>query len=137
MNIRQRQVEEVFGGGIVLFSWHARNPVTGRNYMDKSGQGFHAILPGGACPDRWRKKLDDIAESVDALEVDGLIAKLGCENGRLSPPTSHDLGFAEFELGSLPILAKSGHDCLNDKVRPRNRICQGGANASGGYNLTD
>jgi mannan endo-1,4-beta-mannosidase len=73
INIRKRQVEEVFRrGGIVTISWHAENPVTGGNYLDLRGNALHAILPGQSHHEIWRKKLDEVAAFFNALEVAGI-----------------------------------------------------------------
>ncbi|GAB6166305.1 glycosyl hydrolase [Thermostilla marina] len=73
VEVRKRQVEEVFRrGGIITYSWHARNPVTGGNYLDKRGDAVRAILPGGAKHDYWCHQLDRAAAFFDSLEVDGV-----------------------------------------------------------------
>jgi mannan endo-1,4-beta-mannosidase len=48
-------------GGINTFSWHLRNPVTGKNAWDTT-RAIREILPGGALHDAYKNQLDAIAE---------------------------------------------------------------------------
>ena len=48
-------------GGIVTFSWHARNPMTGGLFNDMT-PAVKAILPGGAKHEAYKKTLDAFAE---------------------------------------------------------------------------
>lgn len=65
--------EEIFRrGGISTYSWHARNPVTGGNYNDTSGEAVSAILEGGEIYQKWISELDKIADYLLSLEVNGV-----------------------------------------------------------------
>lgn len=71
--IFKEQTEEIFRrGGIVTFSWHCPNPVTGENYRDMSGSPVTSILEGGKYLDIWKKELDKIADFFNNLSVDGI-----------------------------------------------------------------
>lgn len=65
--------EEIYRlGGISTFSWHAKNPVTGKGYGDVSGSPVTAILEGGSTYQKWIGELDEIADFFNTLEVDGI-----------------------------------------------------------------
>ncbi len=55
-------------GGIVTFSWHPRNPLTGGDAWDvSSDQVVASILPGGSLEEEfglWMKRLGDFLESL-------------------------------------------------------------------------
>ncbi len=59
-------------GGIVTFSWHARNPANdGSFYWDKNPvKVVSDILPGGRLHDVYKADLRDIASVVDKLKGD-------------------------------------------------------------------
>ncbi|MDX1284226.1 MAG: sulfatase-like hydrolase/transferase, partial [Draconibacterium sp.] len=64
--------EEIYRrGGVSTYSWHAKNPVTGGNYNDTSGNPVTAILSGGEIHQKWINELDKIADFFNSLEVDG------------------------------------------------------------------
>jgi mannan endo-1,4-beta-mannosidase len=48
-------------GGVITMSWHANNPVTGRDAWDTT-QAVAQLLPGGAYNARYAAKLDTVAE---------------------------------------------------------------------------
>ncbi|HKJ78490.1 MAG TPA: sulfatase-like hydrolase/transferase, partial [Prolixibacteraceae bacterium] len=65
--------EEIYKrGGIITYSWHAKNPVTGGNYNDTSGSPVTAILSGGETRKEWFTELDKIADYINNLEVDSV-----------------------------------------------------------------
>lgn len=67
-----KQVKEIYcRGGIVTFSWHTPNPVTGENCRDLTGEPLTAILPGGARNALFNTWLDEIAAFAKAAHVDG------------------------------------------------------------------
>lgn len=68
----RKYCEEIYRrGGIITYSWHAKNPVTGGNYNDTSGSPVTAILSGGETRDLWLSELDKIADYLNNLEVEG------------------------------------------------------------------
>ncbi|MGY6647711.1 glycoside hydrolase family 26 protein [Wenyingzhuangia sp. IMCC45574] len=58
-------------GGIVSYTWHANNPVTGGNSYDTIGNAVQSILTNGIGWTNYRKKLDKIANLFNNLKVDG------------------------------------------------------------------
>ena len=57
-------------GGINTISWHMRNPVTGRGYLDRKAQanGVPHIIPGGSHHEQLKRKLDTFAEFLSDLK---------------------------------------------------------------------
>jgi mannan endo-1,4-beta-mannosidase len=57
-------------GGINTISWHMSNPVTGRGYLDRSGQtnAVPNIIPGGSHHKELKRRLDIFAEFLDELK---------------------------------------------------------------------
>ena len=47
-------------GGINTISWHMKNPVTGRRYLDRTGKanGVPHVIPGGSHHEQLKDKLD-------------------------------------------------------------------------------
>lgn len=67
----KNHVEEIYKkGGIITYSWHCPNPVTGSR--GKEGDPVTKILPGGEMHQEWLKKLDEIADYFNSLEVNGV-----------------------------------------------------------------
>lgn len=48
-------------GGVITISWHANNPVTGKNAWDISGNAVAAIIPGGSKHEMYKVWLDRVA----------------------------------------------------------------------------
>jgi hypothetical protein len=57
-------------GGINTISWHMSNPVTGRGYLDRSGQANAVpnIIPGGSHHKELKRRLDIFVEFLDELK---------------------------------------------------------------------
>lgn len=55
-------------GGIITISWHANNPVTGKNAWDISGNAVQAIIPGGVKHELYKTWLDKIAAFMQNLK---------------------------------------------------------------------
>ena len=67
------QVEEIFRrGGIVSYSWHANNPVTGGHCKDTTQNPVQSILSEGIGWTNWKAELDKIADYFNNLEVEGV-----------------------------------------------------------------
>lgn len=65
--------EEIYRrGGISTYSWHAKNPVTGKDSYDASGNPVTSILAGGTARNNWINELDKVADFFNNLEVDGV-----------------------------------------------------------------
>lgn len=71
--MRKAVLTHVERGGIVTFSWHPRNPVTGGDSWDTSTPGIPAaILPGGAEHATfmtWLERLGDFLAGLDGTPV--------------------------------------------------------------------
>ena len=72
--IRKAAKTHVERGGIVTFSWHPRNPLTGGDAWDvSSDQVVKSILEGGELHemfmDKWLKNLGDFLESLGDIPV--------------------------------------------------------------------
>ena len=69
-NLRQKHREKIIEvynrGGVLTMSWHARNPVTGGNFHDKTEAVKH-IIPGGSKHADFKIKLDELADFVKNL----------------------------------------------------------------------
>lgn len=63
---REKIIEVYNRGGILTMSWHAKNPVTGGNFHDKTEAVKH-IIPGGSKHEQFKKTLDRLAEFVQSL----------------------------------------------------------------------
>jgi arylsulfatase A-like enzyme/beta-mannanase len=59
-------------GGVITYSWHATNPVTGGSYNDTSGNPVDSILMGGEARQVWLNQLDEIAAFLNGLTVEGV-----------------------------------------------------------------
>lgn len=55
-------------GGIITISWHANNPVTGKNAWDIGGNAVAAIIPGGEKHDLYKSWLDKVAAFMLGLK---------------------------------------------------------------------
>ena len=57
-------------GGINTISWHMRNPVTGRGYLDRTGKANAVpnIIPGGSHHEELKRRLDIFVEFLDELK---------------------------------------------------------------------
>lgn len=58
-------------GGIITFSWHAKNFATGENFYDTSGNVMPRILPGGDLNTKFNGELDSIANFANRLTNNG------------------------------------------------------------------
>ena len=58
-------------GGVITFSWHMDNPVTGRNSWDTTRLSLTKLLPGGACHSKYRDYLDRASEFLKNLKGEG------------------------------------------------------------------
>lgn len=58
-------------GGIITFSWHAKNFATGKNFYDTTGNVMNRILPGGDLNAEYIRNLDSIANFALQLKHDG------------------------------------------------------------------
>lgn len=72
--IRKAALLHAERGGIVTFSWHPRNPLTGGDAWDvSSDKVVEALLEGGELHDLlmdvWLKRLGDFLESLEGLPV--------------------------------------------------------------------
>lgn len=69
----KNHVEAIYRmGGIVTYSWHTPNPVTGNEPHDTTGNPVIKVLPGGQLHKEWLLKLDTVASYFNSLEVDGI-----------------------------------------------------------------
>lgn len=59
-------------GGILTYSWHMENPVTGLNFYDTT-QAVIAILPNGDRHDWYKKKLNSLGSFLDELSPEPVI----------------------------------------------------------------
>lgn len=72
--IRKAALAHAKRGGIVTFSWHPRNPLTGGDAWDvSSNQVVKSVLEGGQLHDlfmdQWLRNLGDFFESLDGTPV--------------------------------------------------------------------
>lgn len=69
-------VQQVWSrGGVITFSWHVDNPLTGSNSWDVSSDKVVAsVLPGGEKHDEFRGWLDNLAEFLASLKDDQGVA---------------------------------------------------------------
>ena len=58
-------------GGIITFSWHAKNFATGKNFYDTTGVVMSRILPGGDLNLEYKRNLDSIANFANQLKHEG------------------------------------------------------------------
>lgn len=69
--MRRAAVAHAGRGGIVTFSWHARNPLTGGDAWDCSSDRVVAsILPGGSEHYKFMGWLKEVADFLDSLRFD-------------------------------------------------------------------
>lgn len=55
-------------GGVNTFSWHMKNPLTGKNAWDTTPRSFASILPGGSHHKLYRQWLDHAADFLGSLK---------------------------------------------------------------------
>ena len=68
--IRQEVVAQYERGGMVSFSWHTDNPLTGKDSWDVSDSTVvKSILPGGANHDKFMGWLDKIADYLNSIQT--------------------------------------------------------------------
>lgn len=56
-------------GSLITISWHANNPLTGKNAWDTSQGTVSSILPGGSNHKKYTRWLDRIAEFLKSLQT--------------------------------------------------------------------
>lgn len=67
------QVEEIFRrGGIISYSWHAKNPVTGGDCKDTTQHPVQSILANDIGWTNWKNQLDKIASYFNDLKAKGV-----------------------------------------------------------------
>lgn len=72
--IRKAALAHMERGGIVTFSWHARNPLTGGNTWDTSStEVVSSILPGGPLHGMFRQWLERAADFIESLGPDAAL----------------------------------------------------------------
>jgi mannan endo-1,4-beta-mannosidase len=77
--MRKNIIQVYLEGGINTISWHAYNPVTGKNSWveDKKSPNIIVakILPGGSNHEEFKRQLDQVAEFIKSLKApDGSLA---------------------------------------------------------------
>ena len=72
--IRKETVAQYNRGGVVSFSWHVDNPVTGKDSWDVSDSTVvRSVLPGGANHGKFMGWLDTVADFLNSIRtVDGV-----------------------------------------------------------------
>lgn len=68
---RQHALNAYAEGGVITFSFHARNPITGNNFYDLSGDPVTSILQNGSAWIVYRGWLNEIANFANSLTVNG------------------------------------------------------------------
>ena len=67
--MRMEIVAHHLRGGIVTISWHANNPVTGKNAWDPSGNPVRELLPRGSQNDKFLKWMNRVAVFLNSLKT--------------------------------------------------------------------
>lgn len=67
--VREEAVRQHQRGGIVTFSWHPTNPVTGGSAWDPSGEVIGKILPGGSHHAKFHSWLVKVARFLASLKT--------------------------------------------------------------------
>ena len=68
--IRQEVVAQYERGGMVSFSWHVDNPVTGKDSWDVSDSTVvKSVLPGGVNHDKFMGWLDKVADYLNSIRT--------------------------------------------------------------------
>lgn len=68
--IRKETVAQYERGGMVSFSWHADNPLTGKDTWDVSDSTVvKSILPGGANHDKFIGWIDKVADYLNSIRT--------------------------------------------------------------------
>lgn len=68
--LRAESVKQYERGGVVSFSWHLDNPVTGKDSWDVSRKGVvRTILPGGENHTRFAGWLDRVADFLNSIRT--------------------------------------------------------------------
>lgn len=68
--IRKEVVAQYERGGMVSFSWHVDNPVTGKDSWDVSDSTVvKSVLPGGVNHDKFMGWLDKIADYLNSIQT--------------------------------------------------------------------
>ena len=66
--MRQAAVLHSSRGGIVTFSWHMRNPLTGGDSWDvSSGETVASVLEGGSCHEKFMEWLEACADFISSI----------------------------------------------------------------------
>lgn len=74
--IRQFIKEGYARGGVITISWHANNPLTGKNAWDTTHGTVTSVLPGGTSNELYRSWMDKVADFLLSLKG---------QNGELIP----------------------------------------------------
>ena len=68
--IRKETVAQYERGGVVSFSWHADNPVTGKDTWDVSDSTVvKSVLPGGVNHEKFLGWLDKVADFFNSIQT--------------------------------------------------------------------
>lgn len=68
--IRREAVAQYRRGGMVTMSWHANNPLTGKNAWDVSDSSVvRSVLPGGANHEKFLGWLDRVADYLNSIKT--------------------------------------------------------------------
>lgn len=69
-------VQEIWSrGGVITFSWHVDNPLTGGNAWDvKSDKVVASVLPGGESHEKFKQWLDNLAGFLGSIKDENGIA---------------------------------------------------------------
>ena len=60
-------------GGIITFSWHAKNPITGGGFKDLKGNPMGKLSIEGSDANKvWTAQLDEIANELNGLKYKGV-----------------------------------------------------------------
>ena len=79
--IRKAALTHISRGGVVTFSWHPRNPLTGGDAWDiSSDEVVYEILPDGGLHDRFMVWLDHLAGFLESLDGAPVIFRPWHEN---------------------------------------------------------
>ena len=78
--MRKAALKHIERGGMVTFSWHPRNPLTGGDAWDISDQVVKSVLPGGEKAGEFRLWLQRAADFIESLGEVAVIFRPWHEN---------------------------------------------------------
>lgn len=67
--IRKESVNQYMRGGIVTFSWHLANPVTGKNAWDLCDKAVASVLYNGKNHQLYRNWLEKVAKFINSIKT--------------------------------------------------------------------